>query len=626
MTHVSTSTSEGDLVYRDASEGRCGALAVDCEDAAVESLGAGTDDSHAGGEPTIDRQATDLVSKAAMEDAAAEANCDQTPPEHAASAHAPRSPGGPPQDPPCGQMDDGDDRDDRDDLLDQLLDEAYALQGKAYKPIKRLLKRAVDGNLDPGEISHLKDAISSSTKMNIAVLHQVHLDVRNTLAKGNVAHSAALVAADFRERLAEHYPEVVWSEGLFWTYVPIGNSEPTPDAGFFGHSTLSEVDDEILRAYGKLPSVDSKGKRDEVLIRLRAATAQDDYFSDAAAGANFDNGFLRYDAGTTAVQLEPHSPRHKARYRLEFDYDEAAKAPNFLASLAITLPDQSSRDAVREFIGCALLRVSPSRDDAMHTLFCKGINRSGKSALLEIIGMLFHESAIANVAPNLWRDEKYRIGLAGKAINIVTELGREVLPTAMLKTIISHEPVAGRKMRKDPVYFRPYAWHCWASNTVLRIDEDDKAIERRILCVPFNRRLEDHEVDPNFLQKVAKELPGIATWAIEGAVEAMRRGSFTRPVGHEDILFDMRHGDNPAAWFVRDCIEPAPRGTRPLSTKDIHTAFLAWGIEKGMDTSAWHRTSHARRIKDELTDQFGSEQSKTAGIPHYSGIRLKGAL
>ena len=511
-------------------------------------------------------------------------------------------------------------------MLNQLLDEVSALNSKAYKPIKRLIKRAVDGNLDPGEISHLKDAISSATKTNISVLHQVHLDVRNTLAKGNVAHSAELVAADFLERLAGHYPAVVWSEGFFWHYAPIGNSDLTSDAGFFGHSTLQEFDDEILNTYGKLPSVDSKGKRDEVLIRLRAATTQDNYFADATAGANFDNGFLFYDASTTAVRLEPHSPHHKARYRLEFDYDENAEAPNFLASLAITLPDQSSRDALREFIGCALLRVSPSRDDAMHTLFCKGINRSGKSALLETIGMLFHKSAIANVAPNLWRDEKYRIGLAGKAINIVTELGHEILPTAMLKTIISHEPVAGRKMRKDPVYFRPYAWHCWASNTVLRIDEDDKAIERRILCVPFNRRLEDHEVDPNFLQNVSRELQGIATWAIQGAIEAMRRGSFTRPKGHEEILFEMRHGDDPAAWFVRDSIEPAPRGSRPLSTKDIFEAFVAWGTQKGMDTSAWHRTSHARRIKNELTNQFGSEQSKTAGIPHYSGVRLKRAL
>jgi putative DNA primase/helicase len=271
-----------------------------------------------------------------------------------------------------------------------------------------------------------------------------------------------------------------------------------------------------------------------------------------------------------------------------------------------------------------LLGATPGLDDARHVLMLVGPRKGGKSTLLELFRLLVPDYAISAVAPTSWNRDYDKAMLSGKKLNLVTELGANKLVSGSdAKSIISFEVVKARLPYQEPFFFRPKAWHVFASNTVPRTDDEDPAFERRFVGLRLDKTLQPNEVDPFYLAKVKGELAGVVAWFVEGAARAMRRGYFVCPPGHAEIIAEMQFGDDLFARFVITMVEKVPDSDPGVSTKAINAALARFAQREGRVTDGFTPTTGARRIATLLRTLHGATQYQLSGVPHYRCIRLK---
>jgi hypothetical protein len=285
--------------------------------------------------------------------------------------------------------------------LDALVEAAMALAAPKLHDVERLIAQGEAQHLTPGAMGYLKQVIFEKTGVAMCVLNQVHKDCRNTDAEHGVLHSVSLLAESAMAKLRMRYVHVVASEGCFWHYAVDGEENPSV-AGYYERSEMRDVENFLLQEYSKLPSLESKSRWVEVTRRMTGEVSDPAFFDDAPNGMNLRNGFLTLDAAEGVLKLLPAGPEHKARSRLMVEYDPAAQAPIFLAGLARTFSNAESIAAFGEFVGCALLGVTPGHDDSRHVLMLVGPRKGGKSTLLELQRELVPSYAICSVSPTSW--------------------------------------------------------------------------------------------------------------------------------------------------------------------------------------------------------------------------------
>jgi hypothetical protein len=116
--------------------------------------------------------------------------------------------------------------------------------------------------------------------------------------------------------------------------------------------------------------------------------AREGYFTDAATGVAFTNGFTAVSAA--GVTLEPHSKEHRCRYALPFAFDPDAASTRwdgFLRGLFRDDVDAAEKIAcLGEFFGASLLGLAPRYQ---RTVVAVGAGENGKSALAEVVTAAF---------------------------------------------------------------------------------------------------------------------------------------------------------------------------------------------------------------------------------------------
>jgi P4 family phage/plasmid primase-like protien len=376
--------------------------------------------------------------------------------------------------------------------------------------------------------------------------------------------------------------------------------------------------------------VDSKMVRGS--IRLAADLAhRAGFFRAAPKGFPFQNGFVIVDS--QGVRLLPHSPDHRARAALPYDYDPAAPSPkfdNFLLEVFQGDSDAEEKKALlQEFVGACLVGSATNMAKAVLLL---GSGRNGKSTFIRIIKELFPEECQAAISPQDFEREYHRAELRGKLINVITELPKaDLLRTEAFKAIIAGDPITARRIRHDPVRFEPRAGHLIAANTLPSVDDQSPAFFARLLLVSFNRKFVDKD-DPESSKTehslahkglaediIRTELPGIMRWALAGAARLQARGptaQYTVPQSHAALLESWRQSSDQVRQFLEEATTPTDIAAERTTGRDLYRAYREWANDSG------HRPLAANK--------FG-ERVKALGTPHVKPhdqiqylVKLKG--
>ena len=363
------------------------------------------------------------------------------------------------------------------------------------------------------------------------------------------------------------------------------------------------------------------------MLRMAEAYLQVDLevFDVAELALTVRNGTLRFArtaGGGMDHRCDAHDPRDRITRLADVEYDPAAKAPLWEASLASWQPDPEMRAYLQRAVG--YMATGYTHEQAFWIFQGKG--RDGKStmvgALRELLGGYADVADVrtfldvsqrggADASPDLAR-------LAGdcRMISVAEPPRGAKLAEAMIKSFTGGAPILARRLRQDLFSFMPRPKVFMECNSRPVIKGDDEGIWRRIHLVMFEHQVGVGDVDRELGRKLRAEYPGILNWVIEGVAGWLERG-LDPPQRVKDALEDYRKGSSPfGEWFAeRLVLEP---GAKTVAA-DLFADFKVWCEDQGIER-IMSQTAFGNALADRQVIRAGMNGQ---GKVMRSGARLK---
>jgi putative DNA primase/helicase len=205
--------------------------------------------------------------------------------------------------------------------------------------------------------------------------------------------------------------------------------------------------------------------------------------------------------------------------------------------------------------------------------------------------------------------------LHGKRLVVVSETDEHcAIAEAQVKAITSNEPIAARKLHRDPFTFTPTHKTLLMTNHQPFVKGTDDGIWRRLDIVPFNARMTDDEKDPHFREeKLRHELPAILAWAIHGCFMWQRDGLKASPAVRA-ATNDYRNEMDFIAHWLEERTVADPQAS--ISRSDAYSDYKTWATAEGAPVLG------NRRFKQELQTR-GFLPGKSHGVRQFKGLRLR---
>ncbi len=318
----------------------------------------------------------------------------------------------------------------------------------------------------------------------------------------------------------------------------------------------------------------TSSKRREIVDRIKAATFQrkvkwgrvQDWEIPCA------NGILDVRSGN----LRPHAAENMLDRCLPVRYESGASAPRWLAALDQWFPpdkDGGRRAALQEFFGYVCLAHARYK----RALVLYGDTNTGKSVPVMLAKALVGSEFTCQLSVVDMDDPQRRAVIKGKALNIMTELSASAMVAdGGFKTLVStEEPVLLDAKYITPEMYVPTAKHIIATNNLPKLSDHTAATFNRLLIIPFDEAIPESKQDRGLLEKLQAELPGILTWAAEGAQRLVaRHGQWPVVEASRAILTTYRDEMNPLKQFMAERLIPAKDALVPL--QKLTETFNQW--------------------------------------------------
>ena len=257
-------------------------------------------------------------------------------------------------------------------------------------------------------------------------------------------------------------------------------------------------------------------------------------------------------------QLIDHTPDHFNLNALGFNFDPAARAPQWDKFLKSIWPkDQESIDTLQEIMGY----VVAGRWDQQKIFYLLGPKRSGKGTILNIITALLGE---ANVCSPSLRDLSGNFGLEeaiGKSAIVIPDARQDLTNQAALVerllTLSSNDPVSvqrkGRVAWQGKLGVRIFI----GSNVVLKLGDKSGVVPSRFVTLKLKISWFGQE-DTKLEGKLRQELPGILNWALDGLPRLDKRGGFRLPSSAQPTMRMLEASTGPHVQFGEAWCMTAP--------------------------------------------------------------------
>ena len=157
----------------------------------------------------------------------------------------------------------------------------------------------------------------------------------------------------------------------------------------------------------------------------------------------------------------------------------------------------------------------------------------------------------------------------------------------LLLNIAAGDPIQIRRMYKESIARLKLGCRIVvASNEFIDVPDNQGAMARRLLLLEFKKSFVNKE-DWNLENKLAKELPGIAVWALEGLRRLRKNKGFTIPEASREALKEWRTATSPMASFLAECVDEDPKGE--VNRDKLYDAWSQWSRERHIKTKSKSR-------------------------------------
>lgn len=391
---------------------------------------------------------------------------------------------------------------------------------------------------------------------------------------------------ELAERLAARLRaegEVVYDDGATWRYSDQSHVFETVPPAYLSRIAQSFAGSEIKGT--KKPLRLSAGAVSGSIKLAEDLLCAPGFFAEAPPGVVFAASFVEVRA--SGIVQHEHSPAHRARFAYPFGFQLDPNPARFLGFMEqVFAPDEDSVQKVQllqEFVGASMLGLSTRYQRAITKV---GAGANGKGVLATIIENAMPPGSCVAIAPQDFGDEYRAAMLAGKLLNIVSELPEaDILDSEAFKAVISGDPRTARHIRQAPFTFRPVAGHMFAANRLPGTADHTHGFWRRLVVLPFNRVFLESEQEPELAKRIIDaELPAVVSWFFIGAQRVLAQGGYTIPPCSAKAVDKWRQNADQVRAFVDACttrLEPSADVLDGVPAKHLYFAYRVWAQESG---------------------------------------------
>lgn len=338
----------------------------------------------------------------------------------------------------------------------------------------------------------------------------------------------------------------------------------------------------------------------------------DEFFAYAKPGVAFADAFV--EVTSDGVLRHPHSPKHRARWAYPFQHVDGQAPDEWLSFMrSVWHGDEDADDKialVQEYTGVCILGIATRFQRAIVQL---GDGANGKGVASKVIEACMPPGSVCCIPPQDIGQEYRRHLLAGKLLNIVSELPEaEILDSESWKAVVAGDAMTAREIRQSPYTFVPIAGHIYSANRLPGSTDQTHGFWRRLVVLRFNRVFAEDEQIPNLAELiVARERPRIVSWALRGAQRVIAAGRLTVPASSVAAREQWRESADQVHAFVEECctrVEGDAFFDAWTPAAALYRAYRSWAEENGHGRLAAnkfgermrllglgaHRTKHAR--------------------------------
>lgn len=332
---------------------------------------------------------------------------------------------------------------------------------------------------------------------------------------------------------------------------------------------------------------------------------------DQPLGVPFANGLVDLSGRLRPFQRDDWI---REGQRLTIEYDRRAVCPEWIGMLRRIWPTKDVNEfnarvqMLQEFFAAAMFGLATKYQKV---LVLVGTGQNGKSIISKVLRALFPSSVCTAVPIQRMADPYYTEMLLNSRVNVVGELpAADVYEASGFKDIVDGGTVTARRIREAPITFEAKAAHLFAANTLPPVTDHSDGFWRRWMALDFPRRFRetDDDYDPDILNKVLAELPGIARWVVDGAAPLVARKHYVDLEASNAVLDEWKCDSNSVAMFASERLQKDIDGSVPSS--EMYRAYATWCGDNGF--KAVNATNFGKRVS-----ALGFEKRKSCGIMLY---------
>ena len=322
-------------------------------------------------------------------------------------------------------------------------------------------------------------------------------------------------------------------------------------------------------------------------------------------------------------QVRKQSPKDLMTKRAPVDYDPNAKCPRFEAFLvSIFEGKQDLIDFLQRWVGYVLT----GKTTEQQMLFGYGFGANGKSVLFSVISELLGSYAVSApietfmMSSNNEGPKSYLLArLAGARLALANETSDgQRLAESLIKEMTGGERIASAHKYGHLFEFMPTFKLAIVGNHKPVIRGTDDGIWRRLQLLPFKRKFEVSEQDPQLKQKLFGELSGILNWAIAGCLVWQKEGRLTMPpVMQSEVSQYRSESDVIGLWLEERCIDDQNEST---TAESLYLSYDNWCKSNGHKPAS--QTTLGRRLNERGYQKKRGLKTQWVGITFRQGILL----
>lgn len=294
---------------------------------------------------------------------------------------------------------------------------------------------------------------------------------------------------------------------------------------------------------------------------------------------NVQNGTVDLRTG----ELHPHQREDYHTRIVPYQYDPTATCPRWEQAIM----DFCSGDAELAYWLQRAVGYSMTGDVSEQCFFVLyGMGSNGKSFLLKIIQRLAGGYGQSAKFETFLEDERgSNINndvaiLRGARLVVSSEApeGRR-LAEHKIKHLTGGDKIRARFLYKESFEFDP-TFKIWlGSNHRPKITGTDNGIWRRVRLIPCRAWFDQNNPDPTFGPAIEAEMPGILTWAVQGAVQWYRQRLGVPSAVTQATDRYREEMDSIGAWLAECCDVTNP--TAKVGSKNLYQSYAAWAEAAG---------------------------------------------